>query len=92
MEWNYANPRAGCFYAAYNWSGLLAPAGTPREIIMQLHAAAVKALQDEGVRKRFADNGADATPSESPQAFSAFIGAEFAKWTKVVRDAGIKPQ
>ena len=79
-------------YAAYNWSGLLAPAGTPREIIMQLHAAAVKALQDEGVRKRFADNGADATPSESPQAFSAFIGAELAKWTKVVRDAGIKPQ
>ena len=68
------------------------PAGTPREIIMQLHAAAVKALQDEGVRKRFADNGADATPSESPQAFSAFIGAELAKWTKVVRDAGIKPQ
>ena len=58
---------------------------------MQLHAAAVKALQDE-VRKRFADNGADATPSESPQAFSAFIGAELAKWTKVVRDAGIKPQ
>jgi tripartite-type tricarboxylate transporter receptor subunit TctC len=53
--------------------GLLAPAGTPRAIIMQLHAAAVKALQDEGVRKRFADNGADATPSESPQAFSAFI-------------------
>jgi len=79
-------------YAAYNWSGLLAPAGTPRQIIMQLHAAAVKALQDEGIRRRFADNGADATPSASPQAFSAFIGAELAKWTKVVRDAGIKPQ
>jgi tripartite-type tricarboxylate transporter receptor subunit TctC len=79
-------------YAAYNWSGLLAPAGMPRAIVMQLHAAVLQALQDPVVRKRFADNGADATPSASPEEFGAFIQAELAKWAKVVRDAGISPQ
>jgi tripartite-type tricarboxylate transporter receptor subunit TctC len=79
-------------YEAYNWSGLLAPAGTPRAIVMQLHAAVLQALQDPAVRRRFIDNGADATPSASPEEFGAFLQTELAKWTKVVRDAGIKPQ
>ncbi|MDB5809705.1 MAG: hypothetical protein JWN94_1827 [Betaproteobacteria bacterium] len=79
-------------YEAYNWSGLVAPAGTPRAIVMQLHAAVLVALQDPLVRKRFTDNGADATPSASPQAFAAFQKNEMAKWTKVVREARIVPQ
>jgi tripartite-type tricarboxylate transporter receptor subunit TctC len=44
------------------------------------------------VRSRFVDNGADATLSASPEAFGAFIHAEQVKWSKVVRDAGIKQQ
>jgi tripartite-type tricarboxylate transporter receptor subunit TctC len=79
-------------YEAYNWSGLLAPAGTTRAIVVQLHAAVLQALQDPIVRKRFIDNGADATPSASPEEFGSFIQVELAKWSKVVRDAGIKPQ
>ena len=79
-------------YEAYNWSGLLAPAGTPRAIVMRLHAAVTRALQDPFVRKRFIDNGADATPSAAPEEFGAFMRAELAKWSKVVREAGIKPQ
>ena len=79
-------------YEAYNWSGLLAPAGTPRAIVMQIHAAVLQALQDPVVRKRFIDNGADTTPSGSPEEFGAFIRAELEKWAKVVRDAGIRPQ
>jgi len=79
-------------YEAYNWSGLVAPAGTPRAVVMQLHAAALRALQDPLVRKRFTDNGADATPSATPQAFGAFMQAELAKWAKLVNDAGIRPQ
>jgi len=79
-------------YEAYNWSGLLAPVGTPRAIVMHLHAAVVQALQDPAVRKRFIENGADATPSATPEDFGAFMRAELAKWSKVVRDAGIKPQ
>jgi len=79
-------------YEAYNWSGLLAPAGTPRAIVMQLHAAVLLALQDPVVRKRFIDNGADATPGVSPEAFGAFMQAELVKWTRLIRDAGIRPQ
>jgi tripartite-type tricarboxylate transporter receptor subunit TctC len=79
-------------YEAYNWSGLLAPAGTPRALVMQLHAATIKAMQDPLVRSRFVDNGADATPSATPEAFGAFMRAEQVKWIKVVRDAGIKQQ
>ena len=79
-------------YAAYNWSGLLAPTGTPRAIVMRLHAAVLQALQDPVVRKRFVDNGADATPSASPEEFGTFMQAELAKWAMVVGDAGIKPQ
>lgn len=43
-------------------------------------------------RKRFTENGADATPGASPEAFAEFQKKEISKWTKVVRDAGIKSQ
>ncbi len=79
-------------YDAYNWSGVVAPAGTPRAIVAQLHAAVLQALQDPVLRKRFIDNGADATPSATPADFGAFIRAESAKWAKVIRDANIGAQ
>ena len=79
-------------YEAYNWSGLMAPAGTPHMIVTRLHAAVLVALQDPLVRRRFSDNGADATPSVAPADFGAFTRAETAKWTKVIKDAGIRPQ
>jgi len=79
-------------YEAVQWFGLLAPAGTPREIVTKLHGAVVQALQDPAVRKRFIDGGADPTPSSSPEEFAAVIRAELKKWAKVVKDAGIKPE
>ena len=79
-------------YEAVQWFGLLAPAGTPREIVTRWHGAVVQALQDPVIRKRFIDGGADPTPSSSPEEFAAVIRAEIKKWAKVVKDAGIKPQ
>ena len=79
-------------YEAYNWSGLAAPAGTPRAIVMRLHAAVLIALQDPLVRKRFTDNGADAAPSATPEEFAAFQKNEIAKWGRVIRDAHIVAQ
>ena len=79
-------------YEAYNWSGLVAPVGTPRAMVTQLHAAALSTLQDPLVRKRFTDNGGDTAPSATPQAFGTFMQAELAKWAKLVNDAGIRPQ
>jgi len=79
-------------YEAVTWFGLLAPAGTPREIVSRLHADVVRALQDPAVKKRFIDDGAEPTPSGSPEEFAALIRAEIAKWARVIRDAGIKPE
>jgi tripartite-type tricarboxylate transporter receptor subunit TctC len=79
-------------YEAVQWFGLLAPAGTPRDIVMKLHAGVVKVLADENVKKRFIDDGAEAAPSKSPEEFGALIRSELVKWAKVVKDAGIQPE
>jgi tripartite-type tricarboxylate transporter receptor subunit TctC len=79
-------------YQADNWSGLLAPAGTPAPIVGRLHAAVTQVLQDPDVRKRFTDEGGEASPSRTPEEFSTMIRAEIRKWDKVVKDAGLKTQ
>jgi tripartite-type tricarboxylate transporter receptor subunit TctC len=79
-------------YEATTWYGLLAPAGTPREIINKVHAAVVQTVRDPEVSKRFSSNGADPTPSRSPEEFATFIHAEMEKWARVVANAGIKPE
>jgi tripartite-type tricarboxylate transporter receptor subunit TctC len=78
-------------YEATQWFGLLAPAGTPREIISRLHREFVRVLQSPDIRQRFA---ADATQpvGSSPEEFAAYIRAETVKWAKVVKAAGIKQQ
>ena len=58
-------------YEAVQWFGVLAPAGTPREIVMKLHEAILRALQDPGVKKHFNNEGADITPSKTPEDFGA---------------------
>jgi len=79
-------------YQADNWSGLLAPAGTPPPVISRLHAAAAQVLQEPEVRKRFADEGGESAPSRTPEEFGAMIRSEVRKWDRVVREAGLKNQ
>jgi tripartite-type tricarboxylate transporter receptor subunit TctC len=74
-----------------NWNGILAPAGTPKRVIARLHAEIVKAASAPEVAERFARQGAEVRTS-SPEQFSKIIKAEVAKWAKVVKAAGIKPQ
>jgi tripartite-type tricarboxylate transporter receptor subunit TctC len=78
-------------YDAVQWYGVLAPAGTPREIIVKLHDAVTRTLRDPGVRERFLADGADIIGS-TPEEFSAYIASETAKWAKVIKSAGIKPE
>lgn len=77
-------------YEAVQWFGLLAPAGTPRDIVAKLHAAVVQALNDPAVRKRFISGGAEPAPSKSPDEYAQLIKNEVAKWARVAREAGIK--
>ena len=79
-------------YEAVQWYGLVAPAGTPPEIVKKLHAAVVQVLNDPAVRKRFQSGGAEPTPSPSPDAYAQLIRNEIAKWAKVTKEAGIKPE
>jgi tripartite-type tricarboxylate transporter receptor subunit TctC len=78
-------------YDSTQWYGVLAPAGTQREIVARLHGAIVRALRDPEVGKRLAADGAEPVGS-SPEEFAAFIKSETEKWAKVAQAAGIKPE
>lgn len=71
--------------------GLMAPAGTPRPVIDQLHAALVKSLNDPRVKDNLAKQGAEVVAS-SPEEYDQFNRAEIAKWIKVAAQAGIAPE
>ncbi|MEQ1515376.1 MAG: tripartite tricarboxylate transporter substrate binding protein [Usitatibacteraceae bacterium] len=72
-----------------NWSGLVAPAGTPKEIIARLNAEVEKALGKQETIDKLAFDGS--TPiGGSPQKFGDYLRGEHAKWGKIIRDAGIK--
>lgn len=77
-------------YDVVQWFGLLAPAATPREVVARLHAASVRALQDPQVKERFLIDGGE-TVGNSPEEFAAIIRSDLAKWGRLVKVAGIKP-
>lgn len=79
-------------YESEQWFGVLAPAATPRPIINRLHRDLLRVIQSEQTKKRFLTDGGEATWSNTPEDFAEFIRAENAKWAKVVKEAGIKPQ
>ena len=72
-----------------SWYGLLAPAGTPREIIMRLNSEVGRALREPDARERLYSIGAEPM-NGTPEEFTAYIAAEMAKWSKVVKTAGIR--
>ncbi len=76
-------------YEAVNWYGVFVPAGVPRELVARLHADIVKVLRMPEVQGRFAGEGGEVV-ANTPDEFAAFIRKEIPKWTKVVRDAGVK--
>ena len=74
-----------------SWYGLLAPAGTPREVIARLHAELMRALADPEVRERFTSVGTEVV-GNTPEEFAAQIRADIEKWGSVVRTAGIRAE
>ncbi len=76
---------------AVAWFGIHAPRATPKAIVARLHDESVRTLQDPVVRQRFAADGADVAGS-TPDQFTRFVADEITKWTKVVKDAGVKAE
>ena len=76
-------------FESSQWFGLLAPAGTPREVIARLHAEAIKALNSASVQQRLQHDSSE-TMGNGPEEFAVFIRTEGERWGKVVRAAGLQ--
>jgi tripartite-type tricarboxylate transporter receptor subunit TctC len=76
-------------YDAVGWFGVVAPAGTPADVVAKLNAAIAGALNDPATKERIVAVGAEPAPM-SPERFAAFIRSETEKWSAVVAKAGTK--
>ena len=76
-------------FEAVPWFGLMAPSGTPKDVLDKLHAETVKTLAMPEVRKKFDELGLEPV-GNTPAEFAAVIKKEMPEWAKVIKDAGIK--
>jgi len=74
-------------FEAITWHSLVAPAGTPREVIATLHRAAMAALEDPEVKKQFATLGVDVV-GNTPEEFATYVKAEIPKWAAIIKASG----
>ena len=78
-------------YALTNWFGLLAPAGTPRDVVAKVNADVIRVLKEDEIRKKISDMGADVV-GNSAEEFGAAMRAESAQWADIIRSANIKAE
>jgi tripartite-type tricarboxylate transporter receptor subunit TctC len=76
-------------FVSGTWAGIIAPAGTPKEIVDRVAAETKKALADPDIKKKLADQGIVAI-GNTPDEFRTFVTDEIARWAKVIKDADIK--
>jgi len=79
-------------YEDITFNGLMAPAGTPHDILVRLNAEVAKVVRDKTLHDRFIERGVELISSPSPEDFTAYVKAEYEKKAKVIRQAGIKVQ
>jgi len=79
-------------YEDITFNGLVAPAGTQREILARLNRAVASAVSEPDLSKRFIERGIELKASVSPEEFTGYIKAEFEKKKRLAREAGIKPE
>jgi tripartite-type tricarboxylate transporter receptor subunit TctC len=78
-------------YESVNWWGIVAPAGTPPEIVAKLHTEITAVQNSDEVKKHFASEGAQTVQMSTPE-FASFIEKEMKKWERVVKEGGIKAE
>ena len=72
------------------FNGLVAPAGTPREILVRMKDEVTKVVRTAALRDRFIERGVELKASASPEEFAAYIRAEFDKKARLAKEAGIR--
>ncbi len=77
-------------FTGSTWAGMLAPAGTPREIVRRMAEEVTRIVRSDETRARL-DGMGTFSAGGTPDEFDAFIAAETAKWAKVIKEAGVKP-
>ncbi len=77
-------------FTGSTWAGMLAPAATPRDIVKRMSDEVSRIIKSDETRARLDAMGTFAAGS-SPEEFDAFVSAETAKWARVIKDAGVKP-
>jgi len=75
-----------------SWSGIVAPRGTPRRIVEQLHGDIVRGLRKAELRELFARQGAESTPENTPDGFTRLMHSEYLRYQALIREGGIKPE
>jgi tripartite-type tricarboxylate transporter receptor subunit TctC len=75
----------------YSWQGIVAPARTPPEVIAKLNAEAVRALKQPDAAARITADGAEILAG-TPAEFGSYIKSELARFGKVIKDSGVKPE
>jgi tripartite-type tricarboxylate transporter receptor subunit TctC len=78
-------------YELIAWFALMAPAGTPKEIVQVLSDATSRSLRKNEIKEKFALLGTDVAPMDQAQ-LEAFIKSEISKWARMAKEAGIQPQ
>jgi tripartite-type tricarboxylate transporter receptor subunit TctC len=78
-------------YEVNSWSALLAPAGTPAEVVKTINTETGKGLKQADAAEILEKQGLELSPG-TPEEVAAMISSEFAKWTRVIKTMGIKPQ
>jgi tripartite-type tricarboxylate transporter receptor subunit TctC len=77
-------------YRFATWYGVFAPAGTPPAIVNRLHAEFAKAMNSPDIRPRLVEMGIDDTTTRTPEEFATLVRNDMARFSKVVKDAGVK--
>jgi len=78
-------------YEAFSWAGVIAPTGTPQEVVKRVNAELGQILRQKAIVEQLAAEGTIPVP-DTPEEFSAYIRSELVKWAAIVRMANIKPE
>ena len=79
-------------YQLIAWQGLVAPAGTPRDVVDELAAQIGKMLADPATSERFARLAVEPLPGSTPDSFAAYIKTEVERWATIVKNSGAEAQ